>query len=226
MHSGHRQRMRQRYLQSGLDGFNDLAILELLLYFAIPRQDTNPIAHRLLDRYGTLAAVLEAPPDDLVQVEGIGESAAVLLSLFPAVARRHMIQRAGVKAVLDTSTKCGEFLVPYFFAERDEAVRLLCLDARLMVIDCPLLSRGGLHTASVSARKVVEAALRTNASTVVLAHNHPGGLAIPSHEDVAATARLRTALEAVGVQLGDHIIVAGEDFVSMAASGMLFEENP
>ncbi|MCI8526524.1 MAG: DNA repair protein RadC [Oscillospiraceae bacterium] len=219
MHDGHRQRMRQRYLRAGLDGFDDLAILEFLLHFAIPRRDTNPIAHALLDRYGSLSAVLEAPAADLQQVEGVGESAAVLLTLLPAVARRHMIQRAEIGAVLDTTTKCGEYLLPRFFGERDEVVWMLCLDAKLTAVDCRLLARGGFNTVAVSARKVVETALRCNAASVVLAHNHPGGIAVPSAEDTRTTDRLRRALSAVGIELADHIVAAGGDFVSMAASG-------
>lgn len=219
MHDGHRARLRQRFLQGGLDGFDDLAILEFLLCFAIPRRDTNPIAHALIDRYGSLSAVLEAPAADLQQVEGVGESAAILLTLLPAVARRHMIQRAEIGTVLDTTTKCGEYLLPRFFGERDEVVWILCLDAKLTAVDCRLLARGGFNTVAVSARKVVEAALRCNAASVVLAHNHPGGIAVPSAEDARTTDQLRAALRAVGIELADHVVVAGGDFVSMASSG-------
>lgn len=218
MHDGHRQRMRQRYLRGGLEGFDDLAILEFLLQFAIPRRDTNPIAHALLDRYGSLAAVLEAPPADLQTVEGIGESAAVLLTLLPAVARRHMMQRADFGDVLDTTAKCGAYLAPRFFGERDEVVWVLCLDAKLTVADCRMLARGGFNTVALSPRKLAEIALRCNAASVILAHNHPGGLAIPSREDKQTTDHLRRALAALGIELADHIIVAGGEFVSMASS--------
>ena len=221
MHDGHRQRMKRRYLQSSLDSFDDLAILEFLLYYAIPRRDTNPIAHRLLDRYGSLASVLEAPREDLQKVEGIGESAAILLSLIPAVARRHMIERSRIGEILDTTTKCGEYLAPRFFGERDEVVWLLCLDAKLMPLDCRLLFRGSVNAAGVSVRKIVETALACNATSVVLAHIHTSGLALPSREDEATTVRLRTALDSVGIRLADHIIVAGDDFVSLADSGLL-----
>ena len=221
MHDGHRQRMKRRYLQSSLDSFDDLAILEFLLYYAIPRRDTNPIAHRLLDRYGSLASVLEAPREDLQKVEGIGESAAILLSLIPAVARRHMIERSRIGEILDTTAKCGEYLAPRFFGERDEVVWLLCLDAKLMPLDCRLLFRGSVNAAGVSVRKIVETALACNATSVVLAHNHTSGLALPSREDEATTVRLRTALDSVGIRLADHIIVAGDDFFSLADSGLL-----
>lgn len=217
-HEGHRQRMKKRFLKSDLDSFDDLAILEFLLYYAIPRKDTNPIAHNLLDHFGSLAAVLEAPVEELQTVEGVTENAAILLNLVPAVARQHMIRRTHFGEPLDTTTKCGEYLVPRFFGERDEVVWLLCLDAKLVPIDCRLLFRGSVNAANISIRKVVEVALACNATFVVLAHNHTSGLALPSREDVVTTERLRMALDAVGVLLCDHIIVAGDDFVSMSDS--------
>lgn len=219
MHDGHRQRMKRRYLQTGLSGFDDLAILEFLLFYALPRQDTNPIAHRLLERYGTLASVLEAPVEELQTVEGVGETAAILLTLVPDVARQHMVERARFREILNTTTKCGEYLMPHFFGERDEVVWLLCLDAKLMVLDCRLLFRGGVNSAGVSVRKIVEVALACNATSVVLAHNHTSGIALPSREDENTTYKLKTALDAMGILLADHIIVAGDDFVSMSDSG-------
>ena len=217
-HEGHRQRMKQRFLKSDLDSFDDLAILEFLLYFAIPRKDTNPIAHHLLDHYGSLAAVLEAPVEELRTVEGVTENAAILLTLVPAVARQHMIRRAHFGEPLTTTTKCGEYLVPRFFGERDEVVWLLCLDAKMVPIDCRLLFRGSVNAANISIRKVVEVALACNATFVVLAHNHTSGLAAPSREDERTTRRLRAALEALDIPLLDHIIVAGGEFFSMAGS--------
>ena len=220
-HDGHRRRLRQRFLQSGGEGFDDLALLELLLLYAIPRRDTNPVAHRLLERYGDLASVLEAPAEELQKVEGVGEYAAALLRLVPVAARRHMIERAHLGEILDTTARCGEYLMPRFYGERDEVVWLLCLDAKLMVRDCRLLFRGSVNSAGITVRKIVETALACNAASVVLAHNHTSGLAVPSREDERTTARLYDALEAVGIRLTDHIIVAGGDFVSMAESGLL-----
>ncbi len=222
MHDGHRQRLRKRYLQSNLLGFDDLAILELLLCFAIPRRDTNPIAHHLLDRFGSLAAVLEATPEELQQVEGVGESAAVLLTLVPAVARRHMEQRAQIHEPLRTTGQLAAYLAPRFFGERDEVVWLLCLDARLRPLDCRLLFRGSVNSSAISVRKIVEVAMGCGASSVVLAHNHTSGLAVASREDERTTQRLKAALDAVDILLADHIIIAGDDYVSMAASGCLY----
>lgn len=220
IHSGHRARLREQFLRAGLDSMSDVQVLELLLFFAIPRRDTNPIAHRLLERFGSLAAVFEAPVTEISRVEGVGESAALLLSLVPQSARRHLIDRAKFEQVLDTTEKCGRYLLPFFHGERDEVVYLLCLDAKCKVLDCRLLFRGGVNTAGVSVRKIVEAALTYNATSVVLAHNHVSGIALPSREDEATTRQIRTALDAVGILLADHIVIADDDFVSMADNGL------
>ena len=219
MHTGHRARLKAQFLQSGLDALTDIQVLELLLFYANPRRDTNPIAHRLLNQFGSLSAVLDAPPELLGKVSGVGENAALLLHLVPCVCRRYLIDRASYEQILDSTEKAGAFLVPYFFGARDEMVYLLCLDAKCKVLDCRMLSVGGVNTASVSVRKIVEAALACNATSVVLAHNHTSGIALPSKEDEATTRQIRTALDAVGILLADHIIVADDDFVSMADSG-------
>lgn len=221
MHSGHRDRLRQQFLRAGLDSMSDIQVLELFLFYAIGRRDTNPVAHRLLERFGSLSAVFEAPVNELCKIDGIGENAAILLSLVPQTARRHMIDRARLEQVLDTTEKAGQYLLPFFHGERDEVVYLLCLDAKCKVLDCRLLFRGGVNTAGVSVRKIVEAALAYNATSVVLAHNHISGIALPSKEDEATTAQIRTALDAVGILLADHIVVADDDFVSMADNGTL-----
>lgn len=218
-HDGHRQRLKERFLLEGLDNFNELQVLELLLFYAIPRQDTNPLAHRLLDKFGSLSQVLEAPASELQKVEGMGSNAATFLSLVTAVGRYYMVNRAMQNTILSTADKCGEFLTPYFHGRRNETVFLLCLDAKCKLLCCKEVSEGSVNAAGVSTRKVVELALAANASTVVLAHNHPSGLAVPSGEDVHTTYRIAAALDAVEIALADHIIVADGDFISMAASG-------
>ena len=218
-HDGHRQRLKERFLLEGLDNFNELQVLELLLFYAIPRQDTNPLAHRLLDKFGSLSQVLEAPASELQKVEGMGPNAATFLSLVTSVGRYYMVNRAMQNTILSTAEKCGEFLTPYFHGRRNETVFLLCLDAKCKLLSCKEVSEGSVNSAGVSTRKVVELALAANATTAVLAHNHPSGLAVPSGEDVHTTYRIAAALDAVEITLADHIIVADGDFISMGASG-------
>ena len=117
IHEGHRQRMRRQLKTSGMDSLSDVQVLEVLLYYAIPRADTNPIAHRLLERFGSLSGVLEAAPDELLNIEGMGDAAAQLISLIPQLERRHFIDRSGKASILNSTSKCGQYLVPFFHGE-------------------------------------------------------------------------------------------------------------
>lgn len=220
-HDGHRERMRKRFLRCGLSNFDDHTILEFLLFYALPRQDTNRIAHRLLSAFGTLAGVFDATPEALMTVDGIGESAAALIRLVPEAARRGLIAGQARGTILHSADEVGRFLIPRFLNTRGEAVYLICLDPKKRVIDCRQIGSGDLTSVSVSVRQIVELALMLNAAAVILAHNHPNGLALPSEEDRVVTLRVRDALRPVSVTLLDHIIVADGDFVSMAESGLL-----
>lgn len=221
VHDGHRDRMKKRFLQHGLDNFDDHSVLELLLFFALPRRDVNPIAHALLDKFGTLSEVFSAPAESLTTVDGVGENAALLISLIPQLCRRSMMSEISGETILNSSEKAGRYLVPRFFGERDEVVYLLCLDAKYKILNCRKMFRGDVNSAEVSVRKIIETALTHNATSVILAHNHTSGIAIPSTDDQRTTSRINSALKTVDIILADHIIVAGDDFVSMADSGMI-----
>ena len=221
IHRGHREKMRQRFLKSGLDSFADHEALELLLYYAIPRQDTNPIAHRLMERYGSLSAVLSAPAEDLKKVEGVGESAAVLLNVAGQIGRKARLADAVQSRPLTDVETVGAYLLERYAGEHHEVVYELCLDRKGKLLACKRLNEGGASSAVLDIRKVVENAILTSASTVILAHNHPSGIALPSDDDCACTTRAVQALQTIGVTLADHIIVADDDFVSMAQSGYL-----
>lgn len=225
IHDGHRQRLKDRFRAQGLDDFTDVQALELLLFYCIPRRDTNPIAHALLDRFGSLHQVLEAPLHELEKVDGVGAQASTLISLTRHLARSYGVSRSNCQNILNTTSKCGQFLKPYFLGKRDETVYLLCLDAKCKVLGCAEVGRGSVNSAGLSVRRIVENALSLNATSVVLAHNHPSGLAIPSNEDVITTRRIAMALNAVGILLADHIIVAEDDFVSLAESGLYHPEE-
>jgi len=224
IHDGHRARLKERFRQEGLDNFSDIQVLELLLFYAIPRQDTNPIAHALLEHFGTLSQVLEAPAEELEKVSGIGSNAATLLNLTTAVGRYYLVNRSTQNVILNTIEKCGEYLVPFFFGRRNETVFILCLDAKCKVLCCKEVGEGSVNSANVPIRRIVELALGANATTVVLAHNHPSGLALPSGDDIQATRRAASALSTVDIHLADHIVVADDDFVSMVQSGYRFDD--
>ena len=221
VHDGHREKMRQRFLSGGLESFAPHEALELLLYYAIPRRDTNPIAHALMERYGSLSAVLNAPVEDLKKVEGIGERAAVLIHMVAQLSRKASIDDAAQETVLSSSQRAGKYLLTRFEGKKRELVYQLCLDQKGKLLACKLLGEGGVTAAAVDIRQVVENAILTSASAVILSHNHPSGIALPSPEDYGVTDRVKTALATIGVKLADHIIVADGDYVSMADSGFL-----
>ena len=224
IHDGHRQRLKELFRKEGLDNFYDYQALELLLYYCIPRKDTNPIAHALLDRFGTLAQVLEAPVEELMTVEGVGENAATFLHLVTEIGRYYLVNRAEQVKVLPTLEDCARYLIPRFYGRRNEMVYLLCLDAKCKVLCCKELGEGVVNSTHISVRKIMETALAVNATTVVLAHNHPSGVAIPSVDDIQTTRRVAAALSAVGIHLADHIVVAEDDYVSMVQSGHKFDD--
>ena len=220
LHDGHRQRLIQRFLEEDLDNFEPHNVLELLLFYAIPRKDTNELAHVLMDTFGSLKGVFDAPYEELIKVAGIGPNTAALLKLVPSLTRTYYSSEAR-SIILDTSEKSGEYFLPYYIGQTEEVVRLACLDAGGKVISNQILHRGSANAAEVNMRKIVNIALRNNAMGVILAHNHPGGLPLPSEEDVATTKSIREALIPMGILLMDHIIVAGQDYVSMARSGII-----
>lgn len=221
VHDGHRNRMKRRFLRHGLDNFDDHNVLELLLFFAIPRQDTNKLAHRLMDTFGSLDAVFEAAPEALMTVEGVGESAATILHLVPECARRYFLAKSDMGQILASSEAAGKFFIPRFMNCSTEKVYLACLDAKLKVIDCSPIGSGGMSHAHVDIQAALHRAVLLNASAVILAHNHTSGIALPSKEDENATRCFQAALELVGITLVDHIVVAGDDFVSLSDNGFL-----
>ena len=220
VHDGHREKMRRRFLEAGLDSFAEHEALELLLFYAIPRRDTNALAHRLMDHYGTLDAVLSAPVEELMRMDGIGENAAVLLKLVPKVMQKARLSTSR-ETIVNSTEKAGAFLLERFRGEKNEVIYQLCLDKKGKLLSCRRLNEGGADSSELNLRRLVENALLVSASAVILSHNHPSGIALPSAEDYATTERVQEALRIVGVALVDHIIVADDDFVSMADSGIL-----
>ncbi len=221
VHDGHRERLKKRLLEQGLNAFDDHNVLELLLFFSMPRKDTNPLAHALIEHFGSLEAVLEAPTDELLKLGGIGENTAALIKLIPEISRRYAINKNRFDGILNSTEVAGSYLSARYQFERDEVVYIVCLDAKLRVLCCKELFRGDVNSTEVSVRKIAELALAKNASSVIISHNHTSGIALPSREDEITTRRIKTALESMGIALTDHIIVAGDDFVSMADSGLL-----
>ncbi len=221
VHDGHRKRLKDSYRENGLDTFSDLHVLELILFFSIPRGDVNPLAHELLNRFGTLAGVLEAKEEELLEVDGVGENTAFLLKLLPEISRRYRISRNGDRPLLDTVDRVGAFAVPLFDNLGEERAYLISLDTGLRLIGVDLLSQGEPGGVEMSIRRAVEIAIHRKAANVILTHNHPSGSLQPSREDELATRQLRLSLRVMGIQLVDHLIVAGERYLSLNQSGLV-----
>lgn len=209
-HEGHRSRLRKAYQRNGIEGMADHQVLELLLTYALPRVDVNPLAHRLLDRFGSLEQVLSARPDQLRQVQGIGEATAVFLSLLGQVDRRILLQRfsgQGKLPVLATPSSLGGYMLALGLNDRYETLRLVCLNRKYELIYEGVVSSGSLTEVLADPRPILETALVHKACFIALSHNHPSGDVSPSREDEAAARRMVAAAEAVGIGVADQFIL-------------------
>ena len=220
LHQGHRERLRRRFLEHGLENFAEHEALELLLCYAIARQDVNPLAHRLMETFGTLEGVLCASVEELCRVPGIGEQTATLLHLIYPLYGRARFSAAGRETILNSKEKIGAYLMARLAGVREERMYQLCLDAKGKLLSCRLLGDGTVDAVSFSTRRVMENAIQTHAAVVALGHNHPSGVALPSAEDIAATKAVAEVLRTINIRLVDHVVVADNDFVSMVDSGV------
>ncbi len=214
-HAGHRERVKARFLEHGIGAFARHEMIEFLLFFGIPRKDTNELAHRLLDHFGSISALMGATYEELVAIDGMTHNAAVLIRLFNGLETECQRERFSTERLLTTREKIRDFVLPLFIGAQTEQVRLVCLDNNRRVLASGLLSEGSAAAVEINTRQALQLALRCNATCAVLAHNHPGGQPMPSREDVDTTAALAKALELAGVQLIDHIIVADNAYLSM-----------
>lgn len=219
LHEGHRQKFRERFLETGLRGFSKHNILEFILFYSIPRMDTNETAHRLLDEFGSLKGVFDAPVDALCNVEGIGLHSAIHLKLIHGLIRAYFDEDASKLKYIFSTEDIVNFLSPKFIGLTREAIYLVCLDANCKILKHSFLGQGGISSIDVDIRSIASDILACNATSVIVAHNHPGGVCAPSKEDKEATLRLKQFLSSIDVQLIDHIIFAGNDHFS-------FRNNP
>lgn len=200
----------------GERGFEDHTLLELLLFYGVPQKDTNPIAHRLIERFGSLPAVLEAPARELMQVEGVGENVARLLKVTQAMrCRCTQQQTARQKVVLNSSLKAGEYLCSLLQGRETEALLLVCLDAGKAVRHCEQLESGVSDSISTTLRQIAQLCVNRNVHDIILAHNHPSDLVHPSREDIVMTRKAQDFLQEIGVNLLDHFVITDKEFYSM-----------
>lgn len=220
IHAGHRQRLRNRFIENGLDSFEDHNALELFLFYAIPNRDVNDLAHNLINEFGSLSAVFDANFEDLCKVKGISEYSASLIKLLPAMARRYEQVRSSLEDVIyDEPEKIAEYMSGVYFGKTVEEVYMFCLDSACRLLKCIKLCSGEIDSASVSYRSIAEKALSVRAVNVILVHNHISGIVAPSSEDILFTANVVSAMDNIGIRISDHIIMGnGKDFFSMRKS--------
>lgn len=220
LHDGHRKRLKNRFIKQGLENFENHNIMELLLFFSLPRSDTNEVGHRLLNKFGSLSNIFDAPFEELCKLEGVGEHSATLIKLIPELLSVYHIDKSENIKIINTTNEAGKFFVPKFMGKIIEEVHIILLDDKKKIIKAEKISEGTVNASAISVRKIIAIAINSNATGVILAHNHPGGVALPSNSDMVTTRRLYHALKLMDIQLCDHIIIADGDFVSMADSGM------
>ena len=221
-HAGHRKRLRERADKTGLTGFQPHEVLELLLMETIPRKDVNPLAHALIEHFGSFSAVLDAAREDLMQVDGVGERTADHLSSLPHLFAYYSQDRwERSSPTLVTPGQACEYCISMFGRQREESFGIVCLDAQRSVIARQILSRGTVDEAPAYPRMVAEAALRYHAHSVIMVHNHPSGMLVPSEGDLAVSEQIGRALAALEIHLVDHVIVAGPRAVSLVQAGFI-----
>ena len=222
-HGGHRKRMKTRFLNEGLDSFAEHEVLEILLFHSVPQRNTNDIAHSLIERFGSLEGVFEADYNDLIQIPYVKESSALLIKLVAAITRRAAIDKEKDVIYFDTVEKIGRYLRALYVSIPCERVYMMMFDNSMRLIDCVHIVDGAVNCASVTTRVMLEKALTRHAANVVVAHNHPNGLAIPSNEDIEISNTLDRVFDLAGVNMLEHIVVAGNKFTPIMRSqkGML-----
>ena len=217
-HTGHRERMKAEFLARGLEGWSDHRVLELLLFYTIPQGDVNDLAHELVERFGSLAGVLDASVEELKKVKGVGDHTAVFLRMLPAVLGRYQGARTRLSAIINSPEEAYAWLEPYFFGARNEMVYVLCLDGKRQVLGVRKVAEGSIELAEVNTRRIAEEAIGLRAAQIYVAHNHVSNLAIPSQADWLTTDTLRGALRPIGIELIDHLVFVDGDMVSLKDS--------
>ena len=219
MHEGHRARLREKYIKGGLSALSQHEIAELMLFYAMPRKNTNETAHALIDEFGSLSNVLDADIKDLMNIKGIGEQTAVFLKLIKELSGYCQKDKWKERPVLRSTAEAGAYILDMIGDLPYECFFVLSLDMGDKVISFTKLEEGTSACANVDIRKILECAVRLHASKVVLAHNHPSGRLLPSNSDIELTRTVQSSFEPFGISVLDHIIAGGAGFLSLAEKG-------
>ena len=217
IHGGHRQRLKARFIREGIDNFEKHNMLELLLFYAIPQRDTNPTAHALLNRFGSLKGVFEAPVEELCKVDGVSEHTATLIKLVPSI-WRNAASETNNGETYGSLNKIANLLIKRYSGVTVETTFLVLLDSSYRIIEIVKLAEGSVNQVPLDMRKIVEHTIRTNASMAVLSHNHPGGSTLPSTDDIVLTEEVARTMRSIKVDFLDHVIVAGDKYEAILST--------
>ncbi len=219
IHDGHRKRLKEEFMISGFNSDTPPhKIIELLLFYSIPRKDTNEIAHLLIDEFGSITDLLDARPEDIMRVEGAGENTAILLKFIRFIANYYVNEKKkGIKKFVDLESMC-DFIYSKYIGVTKEVVAITSLDNAGGFLGFDIIGEGDISCVGISSRQVIEIVLKRNAANVILSHNHPKGRALPSSADLEATSTICDILRSIDVRLLDHIIISDDDYMSLRAS--------
>lgn len=221
-HDGHRDRMRKRFQNSGGSGFEKHELIEMILYSAYPRRDTNEYAHMALSAFGgSLTRLIYSDPKSIMDMSGLSENASVMLSLIGEICRRADIEKWDGRICLKETNSAGEYAKAYLSNLSTEKLYVVCLDNSLSVINCVEAAMGGVSSVAIDMRTLVEIAVKNKAAKIMLMHNHPSGIAKPSYDDLNFTNKCYNTLATIDIELVDHIIVAGGEYFSMSDNDIM-----
>lgn len=225
LHEKHRERLKEKFLEFGLDGLEDHELVELLLFYSIPRQNTNEIAHKLINEYGRLSDILEADTKNIMEIKGISKHSAVLFKLILACVNKYMNEQNDIVNAMLTPRNIDKYIKNLFYGHTNEVAYALLLDKDCIVKKVKKLSSGTVNAAPLYPREVVKLAVNERYPYMILAHNHPNGNEMPSQNDFKITKTIELALNFVEVRLVDHVIVSGEKVISLAKNFNFLEKE-
>ena len=221
LHANHRQRVRNRFFEHGLEGMEDHQVLEMLLFYSIPRCDTNGIAHRLLNTFGSFAGVFDAPIDLLMQVPGVGRETAILIKFLPSIWNRYQMSEASEILTITDKAEMEQVMRPMLTDKQQEQFCCVYLDGAGRILKKSVFGSGSIHYISANVPEILRGVIMSHAECVAIAHSHPGGYAAPSPEDIKGTVYLAEQLKLLNVKILDHMIVAPTDVYFLSSSNRI-----
>jgi len=219
LHAHHRERLRKEFIENGFNRATpEHKLMELLLFYSIPRKDTNEIAHELVNHFGSISNILDATPEELAKVKGVGANSATLIKLVATICSAYITDKIKPGMQPDSIEDIGKMLIKLHFGFTKEVFSVTTLNSKGAIIATDFITEGDISSVGVTSRMVIENLIKRNAASAIICHNHPNGNAIPSDADVKMTERVAKAMAHINIDLLDHIIVISDDYVSLRQS--------